>query len=151
MKNRSTLCSGNTSEAAMSNVISLKSSTLLSLRRPPLFRLAGKEGEEKGRWVTFGAYRLCVQAGTGYDRTHIAPSHPTKSDYAPPVISASNLIAVTFQYLQKIRTANKIYYAVRIRIGLPGSAGKIQENRRGFCDADPVCGLHRKRRNKAIE
>ena len=34
--------------------------------------------------------------------------------------------------MQKIRTANKMCYAVRIRIGLSGSAGKIQENRSGF-------------------
>ena len=37
----------------------LKVSTLSSLRRPHLFRLAGKDGGgEKGRLVTFGAYRL---------------------------------------------------------------------------------------------
>ena len=73
-----------------------KSVRLYRLRRPYLFRLAGKEGGEKGRWVTFGAYRLCVQARTGYDKTHIATPHPTKSDYAPPVISASNMMVVAF-------------------------------------------------------
>ena len=88
---------------------------------------------------------------TEFVRAHIAPTHLTVSDYAPPVISESNLTAVAFSYLQEIRTANKIGQVVRIRIGLPGTAGKIQENRSGFCDADPVCGLHRKRRNKAIE
>ena len=55
-----------------------------------------------------------------------------ESYYAPPVISESDLIAFTFESLQKIRTANKICQAVRIRIGLPGNAGKIQENRSGF-------------------
>ena len=53
-----------------------------------------------------------------YDRTHIAQPHSTKYDYAPPVILESDLIAVTFQLLQKIRTANKICYAVRIHIAL---------------------------------
>ena len=40
------------------NVIFLKFSTLFSLRRPHLFRLAGKDGGEKGRLGTFGA--ICI-------------------------------------------------------------------------------------------
>ena len=66
-----------------------------------------------------------------------------ESDYAPPVISESDLMAVAVSSMQKIRTANKICYAVRIRMGLSGNAGKIQENRSSFCDADPACGLYR--------
>ena len=59
---------------------------------------------------------------TEFVRAHIAPTHLTVSDYAPPVISESNLTAVAFSYLQEIRTANKIGQAVRIRIGLSSLA-----------------------------
>ena len=54
----------------------------------------------------------------------ISPQHTLpESDYAPPVISESNLMAVTVSFLQKIRTASKIYWAVRIRIGLSWLCG----------------------------
>ena len=50
----------------------------LSNQRHCRWLVAGKDGGEKGRWVTFDAYRFCIQARSGYDRTHIAPTHFTR-------------------------------------------------------------------------
>ena len=60
---------------------------------PHLFRLAGKDRGEKGRWYAIGASCVCVQVTNRFVRSHIAPTHLTVSDYAPPVISESNLAA----------------------------------------------------------
>ena len=89
-----------------------------------------------------GAICICIQATNRFGKAHIARAHliSPESDYAPPVISVPNMEAVTVQLLQKIRTANKICYAVRICIGLTTCAGKIRENQSGFCDADPAGG-----------
>ena len=73
----------------------LKVSTLSSLRRPHLFRLAGKDGGEKrGAWL-----RLVPTASEFRQETDLTVllSHQhtsLESYYAPPVILESNLTAV---------------------------------------------------------
>ena len=51
----------------------------LSNQRHCRWLVAGKDGGERGGWVTFDAYRFCIQARSGYDRTHIAPTHFTRA------------------------------------------------------------------------
>ena len=73
------------------------------LRRPLLFRLAGKEGGEKGRWVTVwcilhlnSGERLCFSLAFHSILTSRA------SWYAPPDTGVPNLQLVAVEYLPSI-------------------------------------------------
>ena len=77
-------------------------SFLTRLRRPLLFRLAGKEGGEKGRWVTVwcilhlnSGERLCFSLAFHSILTLRA------SWYAPPDTGASSLRRVAFESLRQ--------------------------------------------------
>ena len=84
-------------------------SFLTRRRRPLLFRLAGKEGGEKGRWVTI----WCVlPLNLGEARCFGLAFHTRltvrASWYAPPDTGASDLQLVAFEYLQSIEGADQI-------------------------------------------
>ena len=88
-------------------------SFLTRLRRPLLFRLAGKEGGEKGRWVTV----LCVLPlnSSGLQCFGLAfHSIVTScvSDYAPPDTGVSDLQLVAVEQLPSIEGT------VEIRMGV---------------------------------
>ena len=67
-------------------------SFLTRLRRPLLFRLAGKEGGEKGRWVTVGCI---LHLNSGRHQCFSLAFHTIltqrASDYAPPDTGVSSL------------------------------------------------------------
>ena len=81
-------------------------SFLTRLRRPLLFRLAGKEGGEKGRWVTVwcilhlnSGERLCFSLAFHSIVTSCV------SDYAPPDTGVPDLQLVAVEYLLSIEGA----------------------------------------------
>ena len=76
---------------------------LTRLRRPLLFRLAGKEGGEKGRLVTVG-YVLPLNSGRPQCFSSAFHSVVTlrTSWYAPPDTGAPNLQLVSVEYLSSI-------------------------------------------------
>ena len=71
-----------------------------SLRRPILFRLAGKEWGEKGRLDAFGAYRrydLSKPQFLAVTNTH---RHLTGALVRAACYGTSNLITFAFEYLR---------------------------------------------------
>ena len=70
-----------------------------SLRRPLLFRLAGKEGGEKGRLDAFGAscgYGLGKSLFLGITNTH---THPTSAMVRAACYGTSDLQVAAFEWL----------------------------------------------------
>ena len=84
-------------------------SFLTRLRRPYLFRLAGKDRGEKGRWVTFGA---CCILNSGGTQCFSLAFHSVVTlrgfDYAPPDTGVSNLQLVAVERLPSIERAAEI-------------------------------------------
>ena len=68
-----------------------KFAAALCLRRPLLFRLAGKEGGEKGRWVTVWCFLLLNSGKTQFQASFHMRLTVRASDYAPPDTGVSNL------------------------------------------------------------
>ena len=105
-------------------------SFLTRLRRPYLFRLAGKEGGEKGRWVTVwcilhlnSGERLCFSLAFHSILTSRA------SWYAPPDTGVPNLQLVSVEYLPSIEGALEIQMNVTFLRGkapLPGADSPYQ-------------------------
>ena len=83
------------------------------LRRPYLFRLAGKDREEKGR---LGYVWCFLHLNSGRNQRFRLAFHSTvtsrMSDYAPPDTGVSNLQLVAFEYLQSIEGAAEILIGV---------------------------------------
>ena len=84
-------------------------SFLTCLRRPYLFRLAGKDGGRKGAL----GYDL-VRAASDFRQVPMFSSvvplggHPTSFCYAPPDTGVSNLILVALEYLPAIEGVDGI-------------------------------------------
>ena len=75
-------------------------SFLTRLRRPLLVRLAGKDGGEKGRWVTVGCFLHLILGkpqcfGLAFHSVVTLPA----SYYAPPDTGVPNLQLVAIEYL----------------------------------------------------
>ena len=88
-------------------------SFLTCLRRPLLFRLAGKEGGEKGRWVMV----LCIlplnsSGPQCFGLAFYSIVTSCVSDYAPPDTGASDLQLVAVEQLPSIEGT------VEIRMGV---------------------------------
>ena len=88
------------------------------LRRPYLFRLAGKDREEKGR---LGYVWCFLHLNSGRNQRFRLAFHSTvtsrMSDYAPPDTGVSNLQLVAFEYLQSIEGAACVCQAAPFCIG----------------------------------
>ena len=70
------------------------------LRRPHLFRLAGKDGGEKGRWGTVGA---CCGCGSGKPLFSVAAntrSHPTGAMVRAACYGTTDLQIIAFELLR---------------------------------------------------
>ena len=105
-------------------------SFLTRLRRPLLFRLAGKEGGEKGRWVTVG-YFLPLNLGEAlFFRCRSTRWSPYGFfDYGPPDTGVPNLQLVSVEYLPSIEGALEIQMNVTFLRGkapLPGADSPYQ-------------------------
>ena len=82
---------------------------LTRLRRPLLFRLAGKDGGEKGRWVTVGCFlHLILGKPQCFGLAFHSVVTLRASWYAPPDTGVSNLKLVTVEQLPSIEGAIKI-------------------------------------------
>ena len=84
-------------------------SFLTRLRRPLLFRLAGKEGGEKGRWVTVWCFLpLILGENQCFRRRSTRWSPYGFFDYAPPDTGMSSLQLVALERLPSIEGAGEI-------------------------------------------
>ena len=87
-------------------------SFLTRLRRPYLFRLAGKDRGEKGRLVTFGA---CCILNSGGTQCFSLAFHSVVTlrgfDYAPPDTRVSSLQLVALERLLTIEGADRICWS----------------------------------------
>ena len=105
-------------------------SFLTRLRRPYLFRLAGKDRGEKGRLVTVGCFLPLI---LGKPQSFWASFHSIvtlrMSWYAPPDTGVPNLQLVSVEYLPSIEGALEIQMNVTFLRGkapLPGADSPYQ-------------------------
>ena len=105
-------------------------SFLTRLRRPYLFRLAGKDRGEKGRLVTVGCFLPLI---LGKPQSFWASFHSIvtlrMSWYAPPNTGVPNLQLVSVEYLPSIEGALEIQMNVTFLRGkapLPGADSPYQ-------------------------
>ena len=105
-------------------------SFLTRLRRPLLFRLAGKEGGEKGRLVTVGCILPLNLGEALFSRGRSTRWSPYGFfDYAPPDTGVPNLQLVSVEYLPSIEGALEIQMNVTFLRGkapLPGADSPYQ-------------------------
>ena len=114
-------------------------SFLTRLRRPYLFRLAGKDRGEKGAWM-----RLVLSASEFRREPIFQASFHTivtlrVSDYAPPDTGVSNLQLVSVEYLPSIEGATELLMGATFLRG-PCSGAIIRQRSTANSGWRSLCG-----------